>query len=147
MQKNIFMRLLLIFLFFTISSHLFSQPQQEVKMQLDSLVSYIKNKATESFAENTVYKGEDPKRKWNAANNPASPEELKAGKEMMEEFKKAFSECNHKEFDTFRGDKQREGIWYVYTYACGASKKIHLAFLKIGAKYALGDIDIEDDDD
>lgn len=141
------MKLLLISLFLGVNLLAFSQPQQEVKQQIDSLVSFISNKGTESFAENTVYRGDDPKRKWKDVYNPANTEELKAAKQTLEEMKKALASCNYKEFDTFKQKTESEGTWYVYTYACGASKKIHLAFLKIKGKYALGDIDVEEEED
>jgi hypothetical protein len=150
-------RLLLAILFLGSSLAVFSQPQppaanglptaqQEVKKQIDSLLYFIKNKGTESFAGNTVYRGEDVNRKWKDVYNPANPEELKAAKEMLEKMKKALGGCFNKEFDVFQQKSQSEGGWYLYTYACGASKRIKLAFLKINGKYALGDIDVEEDD-
>jgi len=141
------MRPLIMVLFLGSSLFAFSQPQQDVKKQIDSLVSFIRNKATESFASNTVYRGEDAKRKWKDVYNPANPEELKAAKQTMEQLKKALEQCNYKEYDTFKQKTESEGTWYVYTYACGSAKKIHLAFLKIKGKYALGDIDVEEEDD
>jgi len=44
-------------------------------------------------------------------------------------------------------NKQADGVWFIYTYACSADKKVHLAFLKIGGKYALGDTDVEVDEE
>jgi hypothetical protein len=141
MKRFLFLPLLLIL---TTS---YAQPQQDVKKQIDSLVFFIKNKGTELFAENTVYRGEDAKRKWKDVYNPANPEELKAAKATLEEMKKALAGCGFKEFETFQQKEQSEGTWYVYTYACGASKRIKLAFLKINGRYALGDIDVEEDED
>jgi hypothetical protein len=132
-----------------LGSHLlvFSQPEKEVKKQIDSLVNFIKNKATESFAENTVYRGDDEKRKWKDVYDPAKAGELQAAKQVMEEMKKALAGCTYKEFDVFQQKAQSEGMWYVYTFACGSSKRIKFSFLKIKGKYALGDIDVEKDDE
>jgi hypothetical protein len=138
------MRLLIILCLSGIPLFTNAQPEKEIKTQIDSLVSYIGNKATESFAMNTVYRGEDSKRKWKDVNDPANPDELKYVKGVIEQFKKAMNGCNYREFDNIKQDKQGEGLWHIYTYACGASKKIHLAFLKIKGKYALGDIDVEE---
>jgi hypothetical protein len=146
-KKKYMMRFLLAFLFLSSSLPGSSQAQQDVKKQIDSLTSFIKNKATESFAGNTVYRGEDAERKWKDVYNPANPGELKAAKAMLEEMKKALAGCSFKEFDVFQQKEQSEGTWYVYTYACGAYKRVKLAFLKINGKYALGDIDVEEDND
>ena len=61
--------------------------------------------------------------------------------------KTALAGCNYKEFDVFQQKEQSEGMRYVYTFACGSSKRIKLSFLKINDKYALGDIDVEVDDE
>ena len=141
------MKTILVLPFLLVFTKGISQPQQEVKKQVDSLVIFIKNKATESFAAHTVYRGSDTKRKWKDVYNPSHPEELKAAKQVMEELQKALAGCNYQEFDTFKQKQEIEGTWFVYTYACGSSKKIHLAFLKIKGRYALGDIDVKDDND
>lgn len=141
------MRTVFFFLFLLTCQSGFTQPQQEIKQQIDSLVYFIKNKATEAFAENTVYRGEDAKRKWKDVYDPTKPEEYRAAKQILVELKEALAGCNYKEFAVFQQKEKSEGVWYVYTYACGGSKRIMLAFLKIKGKYALGDIDVEDDDD
>lgn len=137
------MRLLLILLYIQFSPGAFSQPQQEVKLQIDSLLSYIKNKATESFAMHTVYRDDDPVRKWKSVYDPGHSKELKAAKLVLEEMKKALADCSFREFDSFKTQVQDEGTWYIYSFACGSTKKVHLAFLKIKGSYALGDIDVE----
>jgi hypothetical protein len=124
-----------------------AQPQKEVKAQIDSLIGYIRLKGTEAFAEQTVYNGENASRKWKDVYDPSKPEELRSAKEMMQKLKKALDGCNYKEFDVFKESRQSEGTWYVYTYACGNTAKIHLSFLKIKGKYALGDVDVEVDEE
>jgi hypothetical protein len=138
------MRLLLFLCISCIPLFASAQPEKEIKIRVDSLFSYARNKAAESFAMHTVYRGDDSKRKWKDVYDPADADELKSAKDMMEQFKKAMNGCNYREFDNVKQDKQSEGVWYIYTFACGHSKKIHLAFLKIKGSYALGDIDVEE---
>ncbi len=141
------MRKMLLFVSLTCAFHSFAQPQKEIRDQIDSLVKFIKLKGTEAFAENTVYRGSDASRKWKDVYDPNSPDELRSAKDVMEQFKKALGGCTYKEFDTFKESKQDGLNWYVYTYACGATSKIHLSFLKIKGKYALDDVDVEVDEE
>jgi hypothetical protein len=124
-----------------------AQPPQELQSQIDSLFFFIKNKGTESFAMNAVYHGTDNKRNWKDCLNPDNPEELKAAKQLLNKMKNALNDCSYREFDTYHKEKESEGEWHIYTYACGADKKVHLAFLKIKGKYALGDVDVVSDDE
>ncbi len=96
---------------------------------------------------NAVYHGTDNKRNWKDCLNPDNPEELKAAKQLLNKMKNALNDCSYREFDTYHKEKESEGEWHIYTYACGADKKVHLAFLKIKGKYALGDVDVVSDDE
>ena len=74
----------------------FGQAAPEVKSEMDSLIKYIREKNTESFALHTVYRGADNQRKWKDVYNPGNPEELKAAKSVLEQMKGALNSCNYK---------------------------------------------------
>lgn len=141
------MRLLLILLCVNYSLPAFSQPQQEIKSRIDSLVKYIENKAVDSFALHTVYRDDDQSRKWKDVYDPANMEELTEVKSILKKMEKALASCAFQKFNLFKKEVQSEGTWYVYTIACGKSKMAHLSFLKVNGKYVLGDIDVEDEEE
>jgi hypothetical protein len=116
--------------------------RQMIAAQIDSLIEHVKNKHTEAFAVNTIYRGDDEKRQWKDVFNPDNADELKAAKEILTKFKEALNTCEGMKFHSFRTEKESEGIWHVYSLKCKDGSVIDLAFLKFQNKYVLGDIDI-----
>ncbi len=90
-----------------------------------------------------VYRGADTTRKWKDVYDFENEDEKKEVISVCKEIKSYLEEGGDYELTDFSEEEESEGIWYVWLveFKKGSHKKVHFAFLKIGKKYALGDID------
>ncbi|MES2430692.1 MAG: hypothetical protein V4556_07120 [Bacteroidota bacterium] len=114
-----------------------------IEEKIDTLLDHIKNKYTEAFTANTVYRGEDVLKNWKVSRDSTNGADLQEGKTMMNKLNKILSNCENRTFSSFKLERESEGVWYVYAYQCADNKTIQLAFLKINNVFYLGDIDVE----
>lgn len=90
-----------------------------------------------------VYRGDDTTRKWKDVYNFKNEDEQKDVIAVCREIKSYLEEGGDYELTDFTEEEESEGTWYIWLveFKKGTHKKVHFAFLKIGKKYALGDID------
>jgi hypothetical protein len=92
-----------------------------------------------------VYRGDDKTRAWKAMSDYANADEKKRVDEVCERINRtANQDSSGYRIVKYITEKESEGTWHVLmvTYkAKGVEKKAAYAFLKIGNKFGLGDID------
>ncbi|UEG51214.1 hypothetical protein LK994_06975 [Ferruginibacter lapsinanis] len=114
-----------------------------IQEELNMLFGYVKDINITAFTSHTVHRDDDPSKNWKIAGDPANKyDSLQAGA-TMGKIHLILEGCPDKKFESFKIEKESEGVWYVYSYQCLDGKIIHFAFLKIQGKYLLGDINVE----
>jgi hypothetical protein len=91
-----------------------------------------------------IYRGEDQKRKWKDFATYNNPEDKKRVDEICTHINETVNRDSTYKIIKYFTEKESEGTWHVLmvTYKKkGAEKKIAFAFLKIGKRFGLGDID------
>ncbi len=91
-----------------------------------------------------VYRGEDAKRKWKTFADYTKEEDKKGVDAVCLRINENVNRDTAYTITKYFTEKESEGTWHVlmvrYTKK-GAAKEAAFAFLKIGSKYGLGDID------
>ncbi len=91
-----------------------------------------------------IYRGDDKKRAWKDFANYKNPEEKKGVDEVCFRINESVNRDSSYKIVQYITKKESEGSWHVliinYTKK-GAIKKLAFAFLKIGSRFGLGDID------
>lgn len=114
-----------------------------IQEELNMLFGYVKDYNISAFTTHTVHRDDDPAKNWKTAGDPSNKyDSLQAGATMSKIYL-ILEACPNKKFESFKVEKESEGVWYVYTYQCPDGKKVHFAFLKIKGQFLLGDIDVE----
>ena len=95
-------------------------------------------------AKYLVYRGEDKQRAWKVLMDYSNLADKNVVEELLSKFKKSiFRDCNHR-FVKYFTEKESEAVWHVlvveYEKKNGV-KQVTYAFLKIGNRFGLGDID------
>jgi len=95
-------------------------------------------------AKYLVYRGDNKQRAWKVLMDYANPADKNVVEELLSKFKRSIvRDCNH-HFVKYFTEKESEGIWHVlvveYEKKSGA-RQVSYAFLKIGNRFGLGDID------
>jgi hypothetical protein len=91
-----------------------------------------------------VYRGPDRERRWKDFANYSDPEERKNVDGVCVRINETINRSGNYEFGKFIIEKESEGTWHVWEvfYTEGDKKKrVYFAFLKIGDRYGIGDID------
>jgi hypothetical protein len=91
-----------------------------------------------------VYQGSDTKRAWKAFADYSTAEEKKGVDEICTRINGSVNQDNHYEIIRYATEKESEGLWHVLIVSYqknGVEKKAAFAFLKIGNRIGLGDID------
>ena len=126
-----------------------------VATTLKSLFSICKNvdfgdpKTTElgmfyKAAPYIVYRGDDKKRAWKVFANYSNAEEKKGVDEICLRINSSVNRDSSYTIIKYFTEKESEGTWHVLMVSYkknGAEKKAAFAFLKIGNRFGLGDID------
>lgn len=91
-----------------------------------------------------VYQGSDEKRKWKDAANYQNVKEKEQVDQVCFKINQTVNQDSSYRIVGYRKEKESEGEWHLLliTYVKkGKERKAVFAFLKIGDKYLLGDID------
>lgn len=91
-----------------------------------------------------VYRGKDKKRAWKEFANYKNAEDKKGVDETCLRINESINRDNNYKVVKYSTEKESEGTWYILlvTYKKkGIDKKAAFAFLKIGNRFGLGDID------
>jgi hypothetical protein len=116
----------------------------KVQDRVKELIDYAKENKIELVTANTVYSGDDESRRWRSAMNPSDAKELEKGSELVKQINSIMESCTTTvEFDSLDYERESEGVWVVQKMKCGR-KIIYFAFLKIGSKLLLGEVNAED---
>lgn len=133
---------LFIFFFLLVSSSLLAQ-SDAVGERLQNLfvLSFTNNYKT--AAKYIVYRGDDTSRAWKDVYNYYNEEEKKNVIDICKRIKNFLVTGGDYELTDFTEEKESEGTWYTWLveFQKGDKRKVSFSFLKIGKKYALGDID------
>lgn len=94
-------------------------------------------------AKYIVYRGDDTSRQWKDVYNYNNENERKEVMQVCARIKNYLVEGGDYELSEFTEKDESEGTWYTWLveFKKGSNKKVYFSFLKIGKKYALGDID------
>jgi hypothetical protein len=95
-------------------------------------------------APHIVYRGDDEKRKWKAAANYADPKEKDQVNHICYKINETVNQDSSYKIVGYITQNESEGKWHglMVTYVKkGKEKKAIFAFLKIGDRFLLGDID------
>jgi len=136
-------KFILFFAFFTvIASSLYSQ-SEAVGERLNKLFVLCFTDNYKSAAKYIVYRGDDTSRAWKDVYNYYNEDEKQAVIEICKKIKNFLETGGDYELSEFREDKESEGTWYTWLveFQKGDKRKVNFSFLKIGKRYALGDID------
>jgi len=89
-----------------------------------------------------VYKGSDTSRAWKDVYNYDNENEKDTVKKVCIRIKNYLEEGGDYELTDFTEKEESEGIWYTWLveFNKGNHKKVYFSFLKVGKRYALGDI-------
>lgn len=92
-----------------------------------------------------IYRGEDAKRKWKAFCNYRLKEDKKGVDDVCERFNRTINQPGGYTIIQYFTETESEGTWHglevSYTNQKGKPRKAVFAFLKIGKRFGLGDID------
>jgi len=91
-----------------------------------------------------VYRGNDKKRAWKDFVNYADKDEKDETDGICKRISRTIATDDNYKIIKYFTEKESEGVWNVLVVSCkvdGAEKKLAMAFLKIGNKFGLGDID------
>jgi flagellar biosynthesis GTPase FlhF len=117
---------------------------EAVKATLERLFALCAVNNYDKAADYLVYRGPDKTRKWKDSLNPTNPEERKAAEGACRSIKSMLEDLGDFQYEKFFTQKQSEGEWLAWegTFNKSGNKEKYLfAFLDIGGRYALGDID------
>lgn len=94
-------------------------------------------------AKYIVYRGSDTSRIWKDVYNYNNEDEKKSVIGACKTIKAYLEEGGDYELTEFSEEEESEGVWYTWLveFKKGNHKKVYFSFLKVGKRYALGDID------
>ena len=91
-----------------------------------------------------VYQGPDKEKAWKAFTNYRNAEEKKGVDEICNRINQSVNLDDDYRIIRYATEKESEGVWHVLIVSYkkrGVEKKAAFAFLKIGNRFGLGDID------
>ena len=91
-----------------------------------------------------IYQGNDKKRVWKEFANYSNAEDKKGVDEVCTRINETVNRDSSYQIIKYFTEKESEGVWHVLMVSYkkkGVEKKVAFAFLKIGSKFGLGDID------
>lgn len=116
----------------------------EFKNSLDervkSIIAAVKENDINEFGSNLVYRGNDETRRWKTALNVNDSLEKQQAMNFMDRVSRAVEGCADYKTGEINTERESEGTWIILPLQCG-DKTVQFAFLKIGDKVLLGDID------
>ena len=91
-----------------------------------------------------IYQGSDKKRAWKEFANYSKAEDKKGVDEICTRINETVNRDSSYQIVKYFTEKESEGVWHVLMVSYkkkGIEKKAAFAFLKIGNRFGLGDID------
>jgi hypothetical protein len=91
-----------------------------------------------------VYRGDDKAHAWRTFVNYKNAMDRKAVDETCMEINETVNKDPNYKITKYSTEKESEGIWHLLSISYlknGATKNVNFAFLKIGNRFGLGDID------
>jgi hypothetical protein len=91
-----------------------------------------------------VYRGDDKKRAWKTFTDYSKAEDKKRVEKVCMRINETITLNTHYRIVKYSTEKESEGTWHVLMVRYkkdGAEKETAFAFLKIGKRFGLGDID------
>jgi hypothetical protein len=91
-----------------------------------------------------LYQGDDKKRAWKVFANYSNAEEKKGVDEVCFRINESVNRDSSYKIVKYLTEKESEGLWHILMVSYkknGTEKKAAFAFLKIGKRFGLGDID------
>jgi hypothetical protein len=91
-----------------------------------------------------IYRGDDKKRAWKSFANYSNAEEKKGVDEVCTRINESVNRDSSYKIVKYITEKESEGIWHILMVSYkknGTEKNAAFAFLKIGKRFGLGDID------
>ena len=95
-------------------------------------------------AQHIIYQGNDEKRKWKSFANYRDAEDKKGVDQVCTRINESVNRDSSYTIVKYFTEKESEGIWHILMVSYkkkGIEKKSAFAFLKIGNRFGLGDID------
>jgi hypothetical protein len=118
--------------------------KNKVQDRVKEFIGYAKDNKTELMTANTVYAGDDERRRWKSAMNPSDVKEFEKGGELVKQINSIMESCTTSAtFDNLDYERESEGVWVVQKMKCG-KKNIYFAFLKIDGKLLLGEVNSDE---
>jgi len=119
--------------------------EEGVKTAVDHLFAACVAGDCRGAAEHVVYRGDDAARKWKDTYDCGAEEEKREVLELCAELNEAMAGGGRYVFGAYQEEEESEGVWRVIEVtlipASGKSETAAFAFLLIGGRYALGDVD------
>jgi len=116
---------------------------ESVREELQSLMDLVAAGKTEEML--FAYKGEDPDRVWKEPYNHELPAEKTEIQKMAAQLEVIFTGMSDIKFESFQMEEESEGVWHVWltriSYEDGNQEEVAFAFLPLGDRFMLGDID------
>ena len=119
-----------------------SKPEfkKSLEDQVKRIILSVKENNTAAFAENLIYRGHDENRKWKSALNLNDSLEKAHANDFMARVSRSIEGCENFQTGEINLERESEGIWILLPANCG-NKIVQFAFLKVGDRVLLGDID------
>ncbi len=114
--------------------------KKSMEEKLALIISAVKNKDINTFADCLLYRGDDEARKWASALNKTDPAELQMANEFLEKINNSLKDCAQYTTGEIFSEKESEGEWIILPIQC-SSKTVQFAFLKVKDQLLLGDVD------
>jgi hypothetical protein len=114
--------------------------KKSLEEQVKRIILSVKENNSSVFAENLIYRGNDENRRWKSALNPNDSLEMAQANVFMERVSRYLEGCENFETAEINLERESEGIWILFPIKCG-NRIMQFAFLKVGDKVLLGDID------
>ena len=135
---------LVLFLLFSVSLQAQNRrDKRKVKATIQKMFSIVEEGKSMELAKYIVYRGDDRDRKWKDYCRYENLQEKHQVQSIHQRIVDRYLPYDYK-FIKFLSQKESEGEWLVWQLNFQTDKglkEVYFAFLKVGDKYLLGDID------
>lgn len=117
--------------------------KKKVKQTILRMFEIVEAGRSNDLAEYILYRGEDKTRKWKDNCRYGNPDEKNNVQNIHQRIVSSYLPYNY-EFIEYSTQTESEGEWLVWEMKFDMGKgpkKVYFAFLKVGKRYLLGDID------
>ena len=129
----------------SLSSRAQPEKSQQLRHRLSQLFALCQANNLKRTAAYCVYRGPDEARRWHDVYHFAAKDEREEIESICYRIRNYLHESKSYQFGRFWCKEQLEGEWCAWEVRwfrrTGAAENVAFAFLKVGRRYALGDID------